>query len=616
MKKKLMLYLAFSIILSNIILGFSIENYVQTRIDEMFLNKEILVQNKMDIVYLSKGGINNVIDLYNYKNYKENIMKLKEEIYIYSTFIIAFVTIVTAMISTKLFNKTIVSRIEKIHKSLSYIKEGFYDQDIILSGDDEISKISKDINSMKDIISDREEQLKKKNGKIKETLMELKEEKKRVEFLAFYDQLTKLPNRYNFLENSKEFLNNVKPKFAIIHIDVDDFKKINDLFSSLEGDKYLRNLSSKLRKFFNKNKYIFRIGGDEFCILYKFVHEDKLYIELNRLFKYINHPFKIRNKEFYMSTSIGVSIYPKDSNDFYQIARNSHIALNEAKRRGKKQIIYYSDYLKEDLKAKSKIEQDMKLALENEEFYLLYQPKVSIFDKKIKGVEALIRWNKNGKNIYPNEFIPIAESNGLIIDIEKYVLKKALQDFSKMKYLGFEDIELSVNISAEHFNSKDFITDIKKIVNENKESSTNLEFEITENIFLENIDEANDKLLELKESEINIALDDFGTGYSSLSYLKNLKIDTLKIDKSFVDDIQINKKSESIIKLLLDLAEGLGLEIVVEGVEKKEQLDIFNGRTRDFLIQGYYFYKPIEFTKLKEVLNFDSKIEDKTFLLV
>lgn len=568
MKKKLMLYLAFSIILSNIILGFSIENYVQTRIDKMFLNNEILVQNKIDILNFSKGGLGNLINPYKYKDYEENIINLKQDIYIYSTFIIAFVTIVTAMISTKLFNKTIVSRIKKIHRSLSYIKE---------------------------------------------TLIELKEEKERVEFLAFYDQLTKLPNRYNFLESSEKFLKNLKPKFAVIHIDVDDFKKINDLFSALEGDRYLRDLSSKLKKFFKKENYIFRIGGDEFCILYKFTDENQLYIELNRLFKYINQTYKIKNKELDMSTSIGVSVYPKDSKDFHQIARNSHIALNEAKRKGKRQIIYYSDYLKEDLKTKSKIEQDMKLALENEEFYLLYQPKVSIFDKKIKGVEALIRWNKNGKNIYPSEFIPIAESSGLIIDIEKYVLKKALMDFSKMKDFGFKDVELSVNISAEHFNSKDFLCDIKKIVKENKDISTNLEFEITENIFLGNIDEANNKLMELKNNEINIALDDFGTGYSSLSYLKNLKIDTLKIDKSFVDDIQINKKSESIIKLVLDLAEGLGLEIVVEGVEKKEQLDVFDGRKKDFLIQGYYFYKPIEFPRLKEVLNFDSKIEDKTF---
>ncbi|MCT4584494.1 MAG: EAL domain-containing protein [Peptostreptococcaceae bacterium] len=613
MKKKLMLYLAFSIILSNIILGFSIENYVQTRIDKMFLNNEILVQNKIDILNFSKGGLGNLINPYKYKDYEENIINLKQDIYIYSTFIIAFVTIVTAMISTKLFNKTIVSRIKKIHRSLSYIKEGFYNHDVILCGDDEIAKISKDINSMKEIISDREELLKKKNEQIKETLIELKEEKERVEFLAFYDQLTKLPNRYNFLENSEKFLKNLKPKFAVIHIDVDDFKKINDLFSALEGDRYLRDLSSKLKKFFKKENYIFRIGGDEFCILYKFTDENQLYIELNRLFKYINQTYKIKNKELDMSTSIGVSVYPKDSKDFHQIARNSHIALNEAKRKGKRQIIYYSDYLKEDLKTKSKIEQDMKLALENEEFYLLYQPKVSIFDKKIKGVEALIRWNKNGKNIYPSEFIPIAESSGLIIDIEKYVLKKALMDFSKMKDFGFKDVELSVNISAEHFNSKDFLCDIKKIVKENKDISTNLEFEITENIFLGNIDEANNKLMELKNNEINIALDDFGTGYSSLSYLKNLKIDTLKIDKSFVDDIQINKKSESIIKLVLDLAEGLGLEIVVEGVEKKEQLDVFDGRKKDFLIQGYYFYKPIEFPRLKEVLNFDSKIEDKTF---
>lgn len=609
MKKKLMLYLAFSIILSNIILGFSIQNYVQTRIDKMFLNKEILVQKKMDIVYLSKGGFNNVIDLYNYNNYKENIMKLKEEIYIYSIFIISFVAIATTMVSTKLFNKKIVSRIQKIHKSLSYIKVGFYDQEVVLSGDDEISKISKDINSMKNIIRDREEQLKNKNNEIKETLIQLKGEKERVEFLAFYDQLTSLPNRYSFLENSKNFLEKLKPKFAIIHIDVDDFKKINDLFNSLEGDKYLRNLSLKLRQFFENSDYIFRIGGDEFCILYKFCDDDELYIQLNRLFKHINYRFKVKNKEFDMNTSIGVSIYPKDSDDFYQIARNSHIALNEAKKRGKKQIIYYSDYLKEDLKTKSKIEQDMKLALENEEFYLLYQPKVSIFDEKIKGVEALIRWNKNGKNIYPNEFIPVAESNGLIIDIEKYVLKRALKDFYNMKDLGFEDIELSVNISAEHFNSKNFLIDIRKIVDENKSKYTNLEFEITENIFLENIIEANNKLVELKNNKINIALDDFGTGYSSLSYLKDLKIDTLKIDKSFVDDIQINKKSESIIKLLLDLAEGLGLEIVVEGVESKEQLDIFNKRTKDFLIQGYYFYKPMKLKDLKEILELNKRIQ-------
>ena len=435
----------------------------------------------------------------------------------------------------------------------------------------------------------------------------LKAQHEELMYLAYYDSLTGIFNRNHFvsqLRNMCEEADKQKTTVELLFIDIDDFKKINDSLGLLLGDELVQNFAARLSEHISDNVMIGRFGSDVFSVaifdpmgnrsarsLYEAVCED------------LKKPFVLTNKkEVSFTISAGVASYPEGGRTAFELVKNAEIVLFKAKDKGKDTIEYFElDMVDSFIKSVS-TEQRLKEAIENEDFELYFQPQFSIKDNRLRGAEALIRWiNENGEvAMYPTDFINIAEKNGAIIAIGNWVIKEAMRIVSEWSDTYDFPFVLSINISAIQLTKENFVDTLRHAINLYGVRAECIELELTESIFLEDRDMAVKKINMLRKLGFRVSLDDFGTGFSSLSYLKDLPIDTLKIDKSFIDTAIKDKATNIITESVVDMVNKLGLETIAEGVEDKNQYD-FLKRINCDIVQGFLMGKPMsraDFEKL------------------
>ena len=412
--------------------------------------------------------------------------------------------------------------------------------------------------------------------------------------LAYFDSLTGLPNKA-YLE--KLFDSSIKDKelsSALLFFDLDNFKCINDALGHCIGDKLLIQVGERIKEMLKEKYLCSRMGGDEFMILingFSDINEVELYAE--KLFMFIESGYYIESMPINISMSMGIAIYPDHGKDFNELLKSADIAMNKAKETGKRKYVLYNQEMNEELVKNIELENSLRKGLNNEEFLLYYQPLLFIKEQRVRGFEALLRWNSPERGIVPAaEFIEVTEVTGLILPIGKRVLNEACGFIKFLKDSGYSHLKVAVNISVLQLIQDDFVDMVINIINKYGIDPSCLELEITETILMEFFENNLEKIRKLNDFGIGISLDDFGTGYSSLTYLRELPIKVLKIDKSFIDDISCSKDKDSIAGSIISFAHEINLQTVAEGVETKEQLDYLSVHGCD-IVQGYYISKPL-----------------------
>ena len=413
----------------------------------------------------------------------------------------------------------------------------------------------------------------------------------RTEYLAYYDQLTGLINRISCANKLNDFLNE-KIDFASIFIDLDEFHLINDTFGHKEGDKVLQKVTECLSSFQIPGMHLFREHDDQFVMLIENITKERVEVVAKSIQKKISEHFVIEEEDVYLSASIGIVMAPRDGEDEKILFQRVDAALEKAKDKGKGHYHFYCSGLDSEREQRFIIENQLHRAIEKNEFFLHYQPQINIETKKIASMEALIRWeNKELGFVPPNQFIPLAERTGFIIKLDEWVVNEVCRQIREWLNKGYEVVPIAVNISARHFRSITLIEMITRALHKYNVPAHLLAIEVTEGALIHK-DISKRVLLQLKEQNLKIHLDDFGTGYSSLSYLKTYPIDTLKIDRSFMEGIHVDERDTNITAAIIHLAHTLELNVIAEGVEKAEQIQFLKEKNVKF-VQGYYYSRPL-----------------------
>lgn len=425
----------------------------------------------------------------------------------------------------------------------------------------------------------------------------VREKTSELQNLAYYDLLTQLPNRHHFYEylDRTLFRNKMSQEpFALFFIDLDEFKNINDTLGHDFGDELLIRVASRLRDCTRIDDFIARISGDEFIVIIKGgLDESCVAAAADNIINCISKPYTFSDSQTFISCSLGISLYPQDGNSRNSLVKYADLAMYYAKENGKNTFHFYNNELYKKQAKKFVIATALKSAIKNNELFLVYQPQVCIHNDQVISMEVLLRWNnKNLGSVPVDKFIPIAEESNQILELEDFVLRTALTQVKRWNEQAKQHFRVAVNISAIHFQHKNFVQQIESILAQTDFEPGLLELELTESALMKNTQESIDKLTYLKTFGLNISIDDFGTGYSSMSYLKQLPVDTLKIDKSFIDGIPDDHNNTAITKAIIELANQFNLQTIAEGVEHKYQLDFLKDAGCDF-IQGYYFYRPL-----------------------
>lgn len=444
-------------------------------------------------------------------------------------------------------------------------------------------------------------------------ISELRRIEEEIKHQAYHDPLTNLPNRFLFndrLETAISKAHLYKRQLAILFLDLDRFKYINDTLGHPFGDKLLKKTAQILSDNVKEGDTVARMGGDEFTIILSYIDhlEDAAHAALS-IINALKQPFIIDNHEVFISASLGISLYPDDGMDVKTLLKNADMALYRAKESGRNTYHFYTNDLNEKMFNRLKMENDLRKAVENKEFILYYQPQVSLKTGKIIGVEALIRWiHPVDKLIPPNQFIPIAEEIGIIKDIGEWVLYEACeQNYIWNKQFNL-DIPVAVNISALQFEQEDFVYQIEKLIHQTGIKPQNLELEITENLLMKQTKKSIGTMNMLKDLGVFLSIDDFGTGYSSFNYLRHFPADKLKIDISFVREITKDPKSAAIASSIINIAHNLDMLTIAEGVETPEQLNFLKLNQCD-QIQGYIFSAPMKVEFISKDLMNNRKLE-------
>ncbi len=434
----------------------------------------------------------------------------------------------------------------------------------------------------------------------------LKDYEKKIQKIAYFDQLTGLNNLIYLEEyfNSIIIVNTTNTKIALMYIDIDNFKYINEMFGHSAGDSFIIDISNRISSIDNIKVKLCKRSGDEFVILYEYIENET---ELN---KYIDEVFSVINKEYYISNirtnvsiSMGVSLYPDNGLTYTELFKCADIALQRAKEEGRNRVKYFNNSMRNEIYEIISIENDLKGAIENNEFVLYYQPQYNIKTGELYGFEALIRWLSPRKGfVQPNKFIPQAEKNQLIIPIGKFAFTSTCNFIKELVSRGYDDLCISVNVSVVQIMCDDFVDFVLNTIREKNVNPKNIKLELTESVLIKSIDETVEKINILNRHGIKFSLDDFGTGYSSLSYLKQIPIDVLKIDKSFTDTISEKNTNKEILSLILNLAKCINLSVVAEGIEDEKQLNWLNSKGCD-IGQGFYIGKPMPYEKAFEIIG-------------
>ncbi len=446
-------------------------------------------------------------------------------------------------------------------------------------------------------------------------LLEQLEESKRLQrHLAYHDALTILPNRHLLHDRLQQALAQSKRSgklAALLFLDLDGFKRINDTLGHGIGDLLLKSVAKRLKTTVRQVDTVARLGGDEFTIvLLEINHAQDAKDVAQKILKVISQPYKIEEHELFVTASVGISIYPDDGSDIESLIRKADIAMYRAKGQGKNNYQVYNLSMDAKFFERLTLENSLRKAVENEELVAYYQPQVDLRTGEITGVEALVRWQHQKFGLVPpDKFIPLAEETGVILEIDEWMMKTACRQIKNWEREGIANIRVAVNLSTRQFRQKNLTEKVAQILNDSAVQPKNLCLEITENEVMHNIETTVEILQALKKMGVLLSLDDFGTGYSSLSYLKRFPIDILKIDRTFVNGIPSDRDDTAISTAIVVLAHSMELKVIAEGVEKSEQIAFLQSLQCDE-IQGFYFSRPLNAETVTDLL----KVKKRLFL--
>lgn len=436
-------------------------------------------------------------------------------------------------------------------------------------------------------------QLESQNEELHDLYEQIYNSEEELKKLVYFDSLTKLPNRIALTNDIQEHVKQQESiTAALMIIDIDNFKYINDTLGHHFGDEFLIEIAKIFLNLSSQSIRVYRIGGDEFAFLVT-ASMPQIEMAAQEIMNCFHKPIYMDKIKIHTTLSMGIAVYPFAGKTVQQLLKNADIAMYEAKQRGKERYVFFDDVMNYRIIEKTKIEHNLQFALDNKEFMLYFQPQYKTSNDKISGFEALIRWKSRELGMVPpNDFIKIAEESQKIVAIGKWVFVNSCDFASKLIKRGYKDIKVSVNISIVQLIQDDFTDFILATIESKNLDFKLIELEITETVLIRSVQEAYTKLETLRSKGVSISLDDFGTGYSSLSYLQNLPITTLKMDRAFVEDITKNTITENLASFIISMAHKLNLEVIAEGVETKLQLDTLKKYNCD-KVQGYYYSKPV-----------------------
>ena len=433
---------------------------------------------------------------------------------------------------------------------------------------------------------------------------DLKTEKTRLDFVAHHDELTKLPNRILFMDRVEQAIKKYKRSgeiFAVLFIDLDHFKEINDSFGHDIGDKVLQEAAIRLQDVIRSVDTVSRWGGDEFVILLEHIKDTKNIVNIaDKILEEFRRKIIITKEVFFISTSIGIAMYPNDGKDINALLKNADAAMYEAKDDGRNNYQFYAKEMTTKAFEKVILEAELRSAIQNNELKAYYQAQIDLKTDKLIGAEALVRWEHPTLGLVsPAHFIPLAEESDLIVYLGNWMLEETMTQMVRWQKEGLKPQKVSVNLAGKQIARKDLVQTIKELLEKTRCRADSLELEVTEGFIMKHPELAIDNLNKLRDIGIEIAIDDFGTGYSSLSYLKKLPITKLKIDQSFVRDIETDEDDKAIVKAVVALSHGLGLRCIAEGVETQKQKEYLISEGCDEM-QGYLYSRPISADEYKE----------------
>ncbi|MGE7673630.1 EAL domain-containing protein [Lysinibacillus sp. NPDC094403] len=423
------------------------------------------------------------------------------------------------------------------------------------------------------------------------------------------DSLTDVSNRFAYIERMDNLLESTSTishsvQHAVYFLDLDRFKQINDTLGHSVGDTILVEVAKRLKTLLKNKDIIARYGGDEFIITLTNVKNAKEAANFaEQIIGIIEQPLDINGQDIFISTSIGISMYPSDGETTEQLIHCADKAMTYSKKNGLNDYAFYFDELKTDSQRVLLLDSELRRAIENREFELHFQPKISMANEEIQGLEALVRWNSERLGfVSPAEFIPYAEETGLIIPLSEVIIEKACEAVIEMRQCGYKT-SVAINISSIHFKQQNFLDSVQAILERYNTPASNFEIEVTERTVMNSANETVSKLVRLKKMGFKISIDDFGTGYSSLSYLVRFPLDYLKIDRSFIQHIGSLDEKQAVVDAIIQMSHRLKMKVVAEGVEQAQQVDILRKMNCD-IIQGYYYSKPLPLHELIEFMEY------------
>ena len=520
-----------------------------------------------------------------------------------------------------LLSYQVYSSINRPIKELLEIADGFNKGDLNVAMDesrrDEFGSLAKSFNlsiaklkETTNTLHGRSRDLSASNIKLNMEISDRKSAEKRMNHMAYYDSLTGLPNRHLLQDRLNMGISQYerhKQLTAVLFLDIDDFKRINDTLGHSTGDLLLKEVADRLNNciratdtvsrkiiYDHEKSTVSRLGGDEFTILASNIIDSQDAARVaQRVMSEISYPFTIGDNELFVTVSMGIAICPNDGKDVETLLKNADTAMYHAKGKGKNNFQFYEESMNALLKKRLELEGDLRTAINGDELLLHYQPRIDTHTERISSMEALVRWERPGKGLVsPGEFIPVAEDTGLIVPLGEWVLKTACRQTKEWQDAGLPPISISVNISGKQFQEDNFLKKISNIIEDSSLNPKWLELEITENVLMHHAQITAEILHEIKEMGVRLSMDDFGTGYSSFNYLKSFPLDIIKIDKSFIDEIPQNPNDAAIVNAIISMAHNLNLHVVAEGVELKQQQIFLRDHGCDE-IQGYYYSRPL-----------------------